>query len=64
MWKFKAFCLDYWHVLCLHPHNNFYKRYVVGGKNVSHAAVTFLLDPFLLLPCFGELVITGALSAC
>ncbi|CAB1427988.1 unnamed protein product [Pleuronectes platessa] len=26
MWKFKAFCLDYWHVLCLHPHNNFYKR--------------------------------------
>lgn len=28
MWKFKAFCLDYWHVLCLHPHNNFYKRYV------------------------------------
>lgn len=28
MWKFKSFCLDYWHVLCLHPHNNFYKRYV------------------------------------
>lgn len=64
MWKFKAFCLDYWHVLCLHPHNNFYKRYVVWGKNVSHAAVTFLLHPFLLLPYFGELVITGVLSAC
>lgn len=29
MWKFKAFCLDYWHVLCLQPHGNFYKRYVV-----------------------------------
>lgn len=51
MWKFKAFCLDYWHVLCLHPHNNFYKRYVCvcvcvevgGGGNVSHSAVTFLL---------------------
>ncbi|TNN49810.1 hypothetical protein EYF80_039964 [Liparis tanakae] len=27
MWKFKAFCLDYWHVLCLHPHSNFYKSF-------------------------------------
>lgn len=47
MWKFKAFCLDYWHVLCLHPHNNFYKRYVCvcvcDGGIVSHSAVTFLL---------------------
>lgn len=45
MWKFKAFCLDYWHVLCLHPHNNFYKRYVY----VLRSAVMFDLDHFLNL---------------
>ncbi|XP_029974139.1 IQ motif and SEC7 domain-containing protein 1-like isoform X4 [Salarias fasciatus] len=32
MWKFKAFCLDYWHVLCLHPHNNFYKSVEGDGR--------------------------------
>ncbi|XP_056278194.1 IQ motif and SEC7 domain-containing protein 1-like isoform X4 [Pseudoliparis swirei] len=32
MWKFKAFCLDYWHVLCLHPHSNFYKSVEGDGR--------------------------------
>ncbi|XP_024148496.1 IQ motif and SEC7 domain-containing protein 1 isoform X4 [Oryzias melastigma] len=32
MWKFKSFCLDYWHVLCLHPHNNFYKSVEGDGR--------------------------------
>lgn len=41
MWKFKAFCLDYWHVLCLHPHNNFYKRYV---STCPRSAGSFDLD--------------------
>lgn len=45
MWKFKAFCLDYWHVLCLHPHNNFYKRYV--GKRL-HITVMFSLHYYCL----------------
>ncbi|KAM4741299.1 IQ motif and SEC7 domain-containing protein 1 isoform 2-T2 [Anableps anableps] len=42
MWKFKAFCLDYWQFLCLHPLHAFYKS-VEGDAPGSEVGVS--IDP-------------------
>lgn len=48
MWKFKSFCLDYWHVLCLHPHNNFYKRYVKKANLILFCFLSFVCILFCM----------------
>ncbi|XP_038164679.1 IQ motif and SEC7 domain-containing protein 1 isoform X2 [Cyprinodon tularosa] len=42
MWKLKAFCLDYWQFLCLHPLHAFYKS--VEG-DAPDSAVGVSVDP-------------------
>ncbi|XP_017160380.1 IQ motif and SEC7 domain-containing protein 1 isoform X2 [Poecilia reticulata] len=48
MWKFKAFCWDYWQFLCLHPLHAFYKS-VEGEPPGSDVSVS--VDPCIIYGC-------------